>query len=167
MRLRLAGFMLPLVLLLAPAFAHQQQEAVTSVLFNPRTGNIEVMHRFLLHDVEHAVSQLRQAKADILDSEEDRKFFADYVKRGFAIADQDGRDLPLSPVGHEIEGRFLWVYSETPIPPDIESMTIRHAALTDIWPRQVNLVNVERDGEVKSAVFTGGDTVMVIDLAGR
>lgn len=167
MKPRLLAVLLPLVLLLAPAFAHQQQEAVTRVLFNPRSGNIEVMHRFLLHDVEHAVKRLRKAEADILGSREERQFFADYVNRGFAMADQDGRTLPLNPVGHEIEGRFLWVYAETAIPAGIVSLSIRHEALLDVWPKQVNLLNIERDGEVRSATFTGGATTAVIDLRGR
>lgn len=35
--------------------AHQIKAAITTVLFNQRTENIEVMHRFNLHDAEHAV----------------------------------------------------------------------------------------------------------------
>ena len=132
-----------LFLAVFPAWAHQQKEALTQVLFNPRTGNIEVMHRFLLHDAEHALKTLRNSKADILESEDDREFFADYVNRHFSITDKDDRSLPLKPVGHEIEGRFLWVYAETVIPKTITSLILRHDALRDIWPEQVNLVNIE------------------------
>ena len=53
-------------LLAAPLPAHQQKESVTRVLFNPRTGNIEVMHRFLLHDAEHATRKLFGGDADLL-----------------------------------------------------------------------------------------------------
>jgi hypothetical protein len=150
---------------LTPAVqAHQQKEAITRVLFNPRTSNIEVMHRFLLHDVEHAVKVLREGRADILKSQSDRDFFAGYVQQRFSIADQDGRVLPLTPVGNEIEGRFLWVYSETPIPQTLSALSVRHDALRDIWPAQVNLVNVEFNGTVKSASFTGGSTKITISI---
>jgi len=152
-------------LLLTPMVqAHQQKEAITRVLFNPRTDNIEVMHRFLLHDVEHAVKALREGPADILGSQADRDFFASYVQRRFSIADQDGRVLPLTSVGNEIEGRFLWVYSETPIPPTLSALKVQHEALRDIWPEQVNLVNVEYNGTVKSASFTGGSTEITISI---
>lgn len=157
--------MLMAALLLTPMVqAHQQKEAITRVLFNPRTNNIEVMHRFLLHDVEHAVKALREGKADILSSKSDRDFFADYVYQRFSITDQDGRVLPLTPVGNEIEGRFLWVYSETPIPPTLSALRVQHNALRDIWPVQVNLVNVEHNGTVKSASFTGGSTEITISI---
>jgi hypothetical protein len=153
------------VLLTAPlAWAHQQKEAITRVLFNPRTHNIEVMHRFLLHDVEHAVQALRKGKADILESKTDRDFFSNYVHQRFSIADQDGRILPLAPVGNEIEGRFLWVYAETAIPGEITALRLRHEALRDIWPEQVNLVNVEVNGAVKSATFMGGSTELTITV---
>lgn len=151
-------------LLTAPAGAHQDREAITKVLFNPRTGNIEVMHRFLLHDVEHAVKELRGGMADILGSEPDREFFSAYVHQRFGITDQAGRQLPLKPVGHEIEGRFLWVYAETPIPQEITALTLRHEALRDIWPGQVNLVNVERNGVVKSLIFMSGSTEITVSV---
>jgi hypothetical protein len=165
---RLGAALLAALVLMAPqAWAHQQKESITRVLFNPRTGNIEVMHRFLLHDVEHAVKELRGGDADILGSKDDREFFSAYVNQRFAITDQDGLVLPLSPVGHEIEGRFLWVYAETAIPEDITSLTLRHDALRDIWPEQLNLVNVELNGDVKSAAFMGGDREITIGLTGQ
>ena len=150
---------------LPSTWAHQQKEAVTRVLFNARTGNIEVMHRFLLHDAEHAVKKLRRGDSDILGSPVDQAYFSDYVYQHFAISDQDGKVLPLTPVGHEIEGRFFWVYSETSIPVTIESLSMRHDSLQDIWPEQVNLVNVERNGVVQSATFMGGSTELTIKLS--
>lgn len=166
--LLLRGSLLVVLLLALPqAWPHQQKEAITRVLFNPRTDNIEVMHRFLLHDAEHAVKELRGGKANILDSLDDREFFSSYVQRRFAITDQDGRTLPLKPVGHEIDGRFLWVYAETTIPANISSLTLRHDVLRDIWPEQVNLVNVELNGDVKSATFMGGSRELTIELPPR
>lgn len=164
MKARRSCALLLLCLLTTLAWAHQNREAITQLLFNQRTGNIEVMHRFLVHDVEHAVKELRGATADILASKQDREFFSAYVHQRFGIIDQQGRQLPLSPLGHEIEGRFLWVYAETPIPGNITALTLRHDALRDIWPRQVNLVNIERNGDVQSATFAGGAREITINL---
>ena len=156
-----------LVLVAHGVWAHQQKEAITRVLFNPRTGNIEVMHRFLLHDAEHAVKELRLGEANILGSQQDREFFAGYVNQHFSMNDQQGHVLSLSPVGHEIEGRFIWIYAETPIPENIGSMTVRHDALIDVWPQQVNLLNLEHNGDIKSATFTSGARELTIELAPR
>ncbi|MEM0953921.1 MAG: DUF6702 family protein [Pseudomonadota bacterium] len=150
--------------LAAPAVAHQQKEAVTRVLFNAHTGNIEVMHRFLLHDAEHAASALFKDSTDLLARAADRERFAAYVHEGFSMFDQDQHQIRLQPVGHEIEGRFLWVYAEAPIPSNLRSLRLTHEALREVWPEQVNLVNVEQGDRVRSAVFDGGSREVTIDL---
>lgn len=155
-----------LILLLGgvlPAEAHQQKSAITRLLFNERTGNIEVMHRFLLHDAEHAVREIFGGDADILASKAVRERFAAYVGRRFELR-ADERPLKLAAVGSEIDGRFLWIYQETPIPDALTSLSIRHDALRDIWPEQVNLVNVERGRDVRSVNFEGGLGQVDIEL---
>jgi hypothetical protein len=148
--------------LLSSAFAHQQKEAITRVLFNPRTGNIEVMHRFLLHDVEHASEALFGTSADLLKNAEDRDRFEDYVHKRFGLTDQDGTPIALTPVGNEIEGRFLWVYAEAPIPEALSALNIAHSALHDAWSEQTNLVNIERGSDVRSALFQDGSGEITI-----
>lgn len=142
-------------LLVLPTFAHQQKESITRVLFNERTGNIEVMHRFIVHDAEHAVEGLFGEGADLLGNAADRQRFADYVHARFTLTDQDGKRIALTPVGHEIDGAHLWVYAEAPVPETLTALSISHEALRDLWPSQTNLVNVERGGSVKSALFNG------------
>ncbi len=137
-----------------PAVAHQQKAAITKVLFNPRTGNIEVMHRFYLHDAEHAVRQIFGRNADIISDGESQSIFADYVGERFALKNGDV-ELPLSAVGFEIERAFFWVYQETPITVGISDLTIKHNALRDVWPEQTNTVNIEGLGDVKTATFSG------------
>ena len=153
---RAAWILVTILLLTTPLSAHQQKEAITQVLFNSRTGNIEVMHRFLLHDAEHATRKLFESDSDLLGSVEARERFESYVHERFTLKDQDGTELSLAPVGHEIEGRYLWVYAEAPIPEGLTALTISHDALRDVWPEQVNLVNVERDKTVRSATFGKG-----------
>ncbi len=163
-RLRPALLLLMPLLLSLPLGAHQQKESITRVLFNPRTGNIEVMHRFLLHDAEHATRELYGKSADLLGNPADRERFAAYVHARFSLLDQDGAKISLEPVGQEIEGRFLWVYAEAPIPPAITEITLSQEALRDVWPDQVNLVNVERNRSVRSALFDGSRREISIHL---
>ena len=46
----------------------------------------------------------------------------------------------------------------------LTALTIAHRALRDVWPDQVNLVNVERDKEVRSALFAEGSEGITISL---
>ena len=146
-------------LALSTVWAHQKKTAITTILFNERTGNIEIMHRFLIHDAEHAVKQIRGdsfgEQANIIASENTRQAFSQYVSERFSILDHNGELLELTLLGSEIDGGSIWVYQETPIPADLQSMSIRQNALRDIWREQVNRVNIERNKTTKTLIFQG------------
>lgn len=137
------------------ALAHQKKEALTEILFNTRSGNLEVMHRYLIHDAEHAVRQLVDSNADLIASEETREAFAQYAVERFALLGDDGAILELRYVGQEVDSAFLWVYQEMALPESLKSLGVIDNALRDIWPEQNNLVNIERDGEIQSLNFNG------------
>lgn len=164
-RLCRSAFLVAALFVSVSIAAHQQKESITTVLFNARTGNIEVMHRFLLHDAEHAVRALFGEAADLLGSAADRDRFEAYVHERFSLADQDGKPIRLEPVGNEIDNRSLWVYAEAPIPDGLTEMTLAHDALRDLWPEQVNLVNVEHGRDVRSALFNGSQREITIALS--
>jgi len=155
-------------LAVSTVWANQKKTAVTTVLFNERTGNIEIMHRFLIHDAEHAVKQIRDVsfgkEADIIASENTRQAFSQYVSERFSILDQNGELLELTLLGSEIDGNSIWVYQETPIPADLQSMTISHSALRDIWIEQVNRVNIERNKETGTLIFQGNIEWLEIEV---
>lgn len=136
-------------------FAHQKKEAVTRVLFNPRTESIEIIHRFLIHDAEHVTKQLFGMHADLIGNPHSQSQFADYVVKNFKMSDLQGHALYLTTVGYELDGRYIWIYQETPLQSGLTGLTIVHNALREVWPSQLNLVNVERDKNVQSLVFKG------------
>ncbi len=152
---------------MAPAFAHQQKTAISRVFFNPRTKNVEIEHRFYIHDAEHAVKQLFDKNADILGNEESRATFADYVAKGFAIAGPDGNILQMKDVGYEMDGRFFWVYQETEKPPVLEGLIIKHDALREIWPSQTNTVNIEGNGDIKTITFQGNLELLEVEFSNQ
>ena len=142
--------------------AHQQKTAFSTVLFNPRSENIEIMHRFRVHDAEHAVKQILGKDADIINSKKTQNQFGKYVHQRFNLFDSAQQHLPLKMVGVELDGKFLWVYQETTQPTKLDNMTIRHDALRDLWPEQVNTINVEGKGKLQTLSFT--DSVELLTL---
>jgi hypothetical protein len=142
--------------------AHQQKSAISTVLFNPRTENIEIMHRFRMHDAEHAVKEILGKDADIINSKKTQEQFGEYVNQRFNLFDSDEQPLPLKLVGVELDGKFFWVYQETTQPTKMDNMTIRHDALRDLWPEQVNTINVEGKGKLQTLTFT--DSVELLKL---
>ena len=146
-----------LLLLSGQVAAHQLKAAMTTVLINERTGNLELMHRFYLHDTEHAVETLIGGHADLFKHAKDRAEFAQYVNRKVALQLADKTPLKLSLVGQEVDGKFFWVYQETQIPADFSALRMQHGALRDVWADQVNMANFEGKGKVKTLHFDGED----------
>lgn len=160
----LLGGVLFLGLISPVALSHQQKQAITTVLFNPRTDNIEIMHRFEVHDAEHAVKEIFGGETDILASKDTQVSFSEYVADRFAIFTADKTELPLSVVGYELEGKHFWVYQETPAPESLLGMYIQHNALRDIWYSQTNTLNVEGKGDIKTLTFTDNIEMLKVDF---
>ena len=169
-----AGWVPGLLLILLTLFtleslAHQQKTSVTRILFNSNTGNIEIMHRFYVHDAEHAATMIFGERQTLLESAESRQVFGSYVINRFAIeatyASGKTEQLDLQYVGEEVDGQFLWVYQELVDDEPIVAMTIVNLALRDVWPEQANLVSIEKDGKIYSLEFTGDDEALSIDLS--
>ena len=156
-------FLLMLGLLFAAPYssAHQQKSAISTISFNPNTHNIEIMHRFRIHDAEHAVKHIFDKDADIIDSKKTQKQFNDYVNNHFSMF-ASGNDLKLTSVGYESDGQFFWVYQETPEPPALENLSIRHNALREIWENQVNTINIEGKGQLQTMTFS--DSVELLEV---
>ncbi|MDP5135851.1 DUF6702 family protein [Rheinheimera baltica] len=133
--------------------AHEMKTALTKVLFNSRSGNIEVMHRFYVHDAEHGVKQLFDKSADLLNNEQTQQLFSHYVSEHFALTTLSGEAISLTLIGGQLDGRFFWVYQEVPVPSELSGLRVKHSSLQALWPSQVNTVNIEGRGEVKSISF--------------
>lgn len=163
-----------LLLIASESLAHQQKTALTRVLFNPATGNIEFMHRFYLHDADHAAGVLFNSKESIETSAQAMELFANYVQNRFAVgvtssanaaADSDGTDekeLPLTYIGSEVDGQFLWVYQESSDPGDLSAMSVIDVILRDIWPEQSNLVNIEKSDQIYSMIFDADKEMLTV-----
>ena len=148
---------------LMPLTAHQQKHAVTNVLFKSNSNFIEITHKVSLHDAEHAAKKLFGVTMDLLKNPIAQKHFADYVAGAFSLADSDGNPIALTKVGHEIDGRYIWVYQEFPLQ-DINQLTVSQQLLLEVWPEQSNLVNIERNKQVRSLTFNSDNRVQAIDL---
>ena len=152
--MRQLGFLLLLAVLSCQLGAHEMKTALTKVLFNERSGKIEVMHRFYVHDAEHGVKQLFDKSADLLNNEQTQQTFSEYVSTHFALATLDGQPIELTLLGGQLDGRFFWVYQETADPGHLAGLRVKHNSLQALWPKQVNSVNIEGKGDVKSLTFS-------------
>jgi len=92
--------------------AHQQRAAISTALFNYRSGNLEISHRFYMHDAEHAIKHLFGKGADIYNKRETQMRFGQYISQHFALENRAAKALPLELLGVEVDSKFIWVYQE-------------------------------------------------------
>jgi hypothetical protein len=144
--------------------AHQQTTAISTLLFNALSNNVEVTHRFNVHDAEHEVKQIFGKQADIIKNQQTQEKFSQYVGQRFKVLDSQDLDLPLTMVGYELEGQFFWVYQETKQPIVLNNLTIRHDALRDLWPSQINTINVEGKGQLQTLTFSDSVELLTVEF---
>lgn len=146
----------------AAAGAHESPHVLSTVETNPRTGQLEVIHRFGLHDVEHAVRRFDWGSTDVLANARDRQRFSAYVQDRFSLR-IDGEPVPLALVGQELEGRYLWVYQEAGQPGPAQSVKVINRVLSE--PPRHHLVKVQLKNIEGSLVFEPGVTELTLDQA--
>lgn len=159
----ISAWLLVSIFLSAPILAHQQKEAYISLLFNDRTDLLEVSHRFYLHDAEHVLNQLIETKGDLSTNPKVQAEFAEHIQKNFSLNDSLKQNLPLETVGFEVDGKFFWVYQQTALP-ETDKLRIKHTALQELIPQQINHVNVERFGKVSSVRVNQDNEWNVVEL---
>lgn len=137
--------------------AHKIKTAFTIILFNERTSNLEVVHRFYLHDAEEAVWEIFDEKADIIGDETTQHQFSEYIINQFALRDQSDKQIQLSTVGFQNDGGYFWVYQEAPLNNNLTTLKVKQQALMDIWSQQYNVVNIEGLDKVYTLNFSSPD----------
>ena len=145
-------FLLVSFLAVSIAGAHEQKVALTDVLFNKRTGNLEIAHRISLHDAEHTLHKVSKSTEDLTKSAKAQAAFAKYVAQRFELTLDNKTKLKLSLVGQEIERGYLWVYQEAKIPA-AATFSISNTILQDAVKGQVNTVNVRSGSQVATFQF--------------
>lgn len=144
----------------ALSYADRQPGSLSTIKTSPSSGNIEIIHRLHNHDAEFGVMAYYADRSLTLDSLVGRAKLALYVEQRFTLAalseDGVGAPLDLELIGAELNGQFVLVYQEFrgEMP---AKFAVRDDILRDIFPEQVNHVNIAAGSEIRSLVFQGDD----------
>lgn len=144
--------------------AHRAPGSLTSIEWNAQSGKTEIVHRVHSHDAELGVGEIIGVSDLSVLTLEGRASIALYVEERFAIA-SGGKRLPLDLVGAELVADHLLVYQERPGPLP-ESIRVRDDILRDVFPAQINQVNIASNGIVRTLAFAGDDTWREFSAAG-
>jgi len=135
------------------ASAHRFHFGMTDISYNERTGSTEIVHTYTAHDIEALLLNLYGRQFDLSDPE-DQDVLRKYVEGRFWIAAQDATRLPATWIGMTVDANSIVIYQEIGNTPLTRAATIRQGVLIDFLPEQVNTVNLNTDGAVRSLTFS-------------
>ena len=141
-----------LLLASAGAWAHRFHAGITDVSFNARTGNTEIVHTYMAHDVEALLANLYGRQFDLTD-EEDQDALRKYVENRFWIAGTDKAKLNVRWVGMTADAEKITVFQEIEQTPLWKAGVIHDNVLIDFLPEQVNTVNLNEGNAVRTLTF--------------
>lgn len=144
----------------SPAVADRQPGSLSTVKVNLATGNVEIIHRLHNHDAELGIMAVLKDRSLTMDQLVGRAQLALYVEDRFTIAatsgDEIGAPLHLELLGAELDGEYVLVYQE--FSGDFPAtVAVRNDILRDVFPEQINHVNIALGGPVRSLTFKERD----------
>jgi len=143
-----------------PSIADRQPGSLSTVKLNAATGNVEVIHRLHTHDAELGIIAILKDRSLTMDQLVGRAQLALYIEDRFTVAATDGNEigapLDLELLGAELDGEYVLVYQEFrgTFP---AAVAVRNDILRDVFPEQVNHVNIALGGSVRSLTFKDRD----------
>ena len=157
--MRRAAFAALLLLLLTPllALAHAYHASIAELRYNPAKRQVEISIKVFIDDLEKALSQ-DQLTAVHLDEPRAQALAAAYLQRSLRVGTKPGEALPLQFVGMQAEQDAYWLHARVSLPAGrpLTGLRLRHTLLLDLFPDQMNIVNLEAGGKKQSALFRAG-----------
>lgn len=137
---------------IATAHAHRFHAGMTDVSMNANTGNTEIVHSFMTHDIEALLDNLYQRPFDLSD-EEDLEIFRRYFEQHFTIHNAENKPYAIKWIGVQVSPQKFTIFQEIEQVQLQAGSVIRASALTDFLSDQVNTLNVQYKNKLHTLSF--------------
>jgi len=137
--------------------AHRYHTSVTRLEYNAEDHMVEITVQTFADDIEAALKRSGASNVS-LDSRKSNELVLEYLRKVFEIRTGEAR-LELEWIGMELKGHSVWIYLQAKASNGLSNASLRNNLLFEVFPDQVNIVNVIRDGKRASLVFKRGDAV--------
>lgn len=134
------------------ALAHRAHAGLTEIGVNPRTGEMEIIHRVFAHDLHEALGLESLDDTELYDSPEGLALIQAWARSGFSLQTAAGQPVALNYVGAEREGEFTFIYFSAEPPGAGTGLVVDNDLLTALFDDQVNLTNLRGPGGVQSVM---------------
>jgi len=86
----------------------------------------------------------------------------DYLRRTFVVIDRNGRGLPLKWCGSSRVSDLLVICLSGRISGGLRGARVRYSVLTDLFPDQINVLQIATGSGRQNLLFTPGETTRMV-----
>ena len=147
---------------LSPAAAHRGHDALTVVTV-AANGSLTVSHRFEASDIEPALARIAPDAQPSLDDPEAVEALVAYLQRRFNLSTERG-PIALVPGKTDLGASEVRVSFTGNASRPFRRLTLRSDLLGDVYPNQVNQVNIRAGATTRTLALSAGDSA-TIDIA--
>lgn len=123
---------------------HKFYVSLTEIRYNAQSERLELSMRIFPDDLDRALlerSGIQTQLATKVEHENADSLIKAYLLESFSLQ-ADGVEIAFSYLGKEPESDAIWCYLESGPLSAPQNLSIRHELLTEIFPDQVNIVQV-------------------------
>ena len=158
-----------LISLTASRSAHEFHASVTKMEYNPKERVFEISMRIFTDDFEKALSAASNSKITLSESpgraaDKNDPLIERYVQAHFSYLTAQKQTKSFNYVGHEVEADANWLYLEMPYAESFRGGVLKQNVLMELFDDQVNMVNINYQGQKKTFVFRKNQPVQNISL---
>ncbi len=151
-----------IILALAPvAQAHRYHTSVTRLEYNAEERLVEITVQTFADDIEAALGKRNGGTVRLDSTAKTNALLLDYFRNVVELRNGD-TELELEWIGMELKGHSVWFYLQARMPDVPSRMTLSNRLLFDLFPDQVNIVNVFKDRKREGLVFKRGDAAKAL-----
>ncbi len=149
------------------AQAHPFYVSLCQIDYNEQNQSLEISVKVFVDDLLVALTEEGHNKLYIGEDREDEKadeYIFDYLQKKLHIKVND-KALQANFVGKEMEKDVVWTYLEIGNVPALDEIEVSCSILTDIFDDQSNIIQVNKDGEIKNLLLSKRKTQGKLDFA--
>jgi hypothetical protein len=152
-----------------PLTLHDFHASVTQMQYNSKEKTFEISVRIFTDDFEKALSQETNTKVHLSGSpggpnDKNDPLIEKYIRSHFAYVNSQKQTKVIEYVGHEVEADANWIYLEMPYVEPFKGGSLKQNALMELFDDQVNMVNIQYQGQKKTFVFKKNQPVQDVSF---
>jgi len=144
---------------------HDFHTSITRMDYNAKEKTFELSIRVFTDDLEKALAKENGGqKFVVANNDKNDAFVEKYIRKHFALLNIQKQKKPYTYVGKEQEADATWIYVEIPTQESNTGFFLQNTIMHDLFDDQVNLVNLNYQGQKKSYIFKKDEGLISLGL---